>query len=450
MDSTTSPSFSFLRSLKIGSFNIGSAMVDILTASVWNRILITDLGASATPVSILLGLRYLLAPVSVWIGARSDARPVLGFRRIPYIWLGRLMMLAGIALLPISTLRLSSAIDDPAGWLLALAIFVFYGLGTAVSGGPYLALIHDSAPPAKRGVAISIAQTLLILGFAASPILYARLLPSYSPESFQTLAVLTGVVAGALWFLSVLGEERRAASNRDSAVPAATKLNLRATLRSMWSDRRTRLFFTFLALGAMSSFAQDAVLEPFGGDVFGLSADATTRFSAFFGSGVLAAMIVTSIVTRRKRPEEQTRPATIGLSVMIAGLAALAAAGLSLTAWLITPALIVFGLGFGVYTVGGVSLLMAMTTEASAGAYLGLWTMTQLVSRGVGIGLGGVVRDIGLALTGSAAIAYSSVFILEAIGLAVCIAILSRLDVTGFAREHQVETTPSPMVALAD
>ena len=214
--------------------------------------------------------------------------------------------------------------------------------------------------------------------------------------------------------------------------------------------RSARLFFAFLALGAMASFAQDAVLEPFGGDVFGLSADATTRFSAYFGGGVLATMIVTSIVTRRKRPEEQTRPATIGLSVMIAGLALLAVAGLSLTAWLITPALIVFGLGFGVYTVGGVSLLMAMTTEASAGAYLGLWTMTQLVSRGVGIGLGGVVRDVTLALTGSAAIAYSSVFILEAIGLAVCIALLSRLDVVGFARDHQAEATPSPMVALAD
>ena len=450
MDATTTPRFSFLRSLKIGSFNIGSAMVDILTASVWNRILIADLGASATPVSILLGLRYLLAPISLWIGARSDARLVLGLRRIPYIWLGRLMMLAGIVLLPISTLRLSTAVDDPVGWLMALAIFVFYGLGTAVSGGPYLALIHDSAPPAKRGVAISIAQTLLIAGFATSPILYARLLPSYDPERFQALALLTGVVAGGIWFLSVLGEEWRTASAGDSAGPAKTKMNLRATLRSMWSDRRTRLFFAFLALGAMSSFAQDAVLEPFGGDVFGLSADATTRFAAYFGGGVLAAMIVTSIATRRKRPEEQARPATLGLSVMIAGLALLAVAGLSLTAWLITPALIVFGLGFGVYTVGGVSLLMAMTTEASAGAYLGLWTMTQLVSRGVGIGLGGVVRDVTLALTGSAAIAYSSVFALEAIGLAVCIGLLARLDVVGFARDHQAETTLSALAAMAD
>jgi BCD family chlorophyll transporter-like MFS transporter len=127
----------------------------------------------------------------------------------------------------------------------------------------------------------------------------------------------------------------------------------------------------------------------------------------------------------------------IGLSVMIVGLALLAVAGLAYIRWLIIPALLVFGSGFGVYTIGGVSLLMAMTTEQAAGAYLGLWTMIQLVSRGIGIGLGGVVRDVMLALTGSQAIAYSSVFILEALGLAVCIALVLRLDVVSFARQQQ-------------
>ena len=40
-----SPSrFSVWRSLKLGSFNFGSALVDILTASVWNRLMIVDLG----------------------------------------------------------------------------------------------------------------------------------------------------------------------------------------------------------------------------------------------------------------------------------------------------------------------------------------------------------------------------------------------------------------------
>ena len=448
MDPSTVSRFSFLRTLKIGTFNLGSAMVDILTASVWNRVLITDLGASATPVSLLLALRYLLAPLSIWIGFRSDTRPILGLHRSPYIWLGRLLMLAALILLPVCTLRLAVSTGDAIGWLMAAAVFILYGLGTSISGGPFLALIHDRTPAPKRGVAITIAQITLLAGFAVTPIAYARLLPAYSPEGFQSVTIGTVAVAGLIWLVSILGEERRGGLHRAAA--RVERHSLRETLREMWGDRRARGFFVFLALGAIASFAQDAVLEPFGGDVFALSAEETTRFSAYFGSGVLAAMIVTSIITRRRRPEEQSRPAAIGLSVMIGGLAWLALAGVSRTAWMITPALVVFGLGFGVYTVGGVSLLMAMTTDARAGAYLGLWTMTQLVSRGIGIGLGGIVRDVGLSLTGSDAIGYSSVFILEAIGLAACIAILARLDVAGFARENQSGAAVSPLAAMAD
>lgn len=455
MDS--SPRFSFLRTLKIGSFNFGSAMVDILTASVWNRILITDLGASATPVSLLLALRYLLAPISIWIGFRSDTTPIGGWHRTPYIWLGRALMLIALLLLPFSTLRLAGDLNDPIGWLAAIGLFVAYGAGTAISGGPFLALIHDRTPAAKRGVAISLVQMILLFGFALSPIAFGLLLPEYSPEKFQGLVIGTTLVAMIFWIVSIAGEERRVTAGNGPAGAGPARdfraaeppPQLRAMLKSMWADRRARQFFFFLALGAIASFAQDAVLEPFGGDVFALDVQATTRFSAYFGTGVLVAMIVTSIVTRRRKPEEQSRPATIGLSVMIVGLIGLALAGITLTGWLITPALIVFGLGFGVYTVGGVSLLMAMTSDKQAGAYLGLWTMTQLMSRGVGIGLGGVVRDVSLAISGSLSLAYASVFVLEAIGLAVCIGLLARLDVIGFAREHQAVGL-STVLAAAD
>ncbi len=447
MTESTSPRFSVLRSLKIGSFNIGSALVDILTASVWNRVMITDLGAGATPVSILLALRYLLAPLSIWAGFRSDTRPIGGLRRTPYIWIGRALMLLAVILLPISLSQLSVDLGNPIGWGLALLIFVAYGAGTSISGGPFLALIHDRTPAAKRGLAMSIAQTLLLLGFAISPIVFGRLLPTYSPEQFQALAIMTGVAAALFWFFAIWREDRKVTA--DEIDQPAEQPRLGVTLKRLWADVRTRRFAIFLSLGAMASFAQDAVLEPFGGDVFGMSVEQTTRFTAYFGTGVLVLMIITAIVTRKRRPEYQTRPAVIGLSVMIVGLALLALAGLAYIRWLIIPALLVFGGGFGVYTIGGVSLLMAMTTEKEAGAYLGLWTMIQLVSRGVGIGLGGVVRDVMLALTGSEALAYSSVFILEAIGLAVCIALVLRLDVVGFARQQQGSEF-SATFALAD
>jgi BCD family chlorophyll transporter-like MFS transporter len=443
-----SPSrFSVWRSIKLGSFNFGSALVDILTASVWNRLMIVDLGVSATSVSILLALRYLLAPLSIWAGYRSDTRPIVGLRRTPYIWLGRAAMLLAVILLPLSLLRLSADLSDPIGWLMALLIFIAYGAGTAISGGPYLALIHDRTPAAKRGVAMSIAQTLLLLGFAISPIVFGRLLPEYSAEKFQTLAIGTGIVAALFWFFSIFREDRKVSTTE--VAPHESRPSLRVMLKSMWADRRARGFAIFLSLGAMASFAQDAVLEPFGGDVFAMDVQQTTRFTAYFGTGVLVMMIITAILTRKRRPEQQSLPALIGLSVMIVGLLLLAMSGLAYIRWLVIPALLVFGLGFGAYTIGGVSLLMAMTTNQAAGAYLGLWTMIQLVSRGVGIGLGGIVRDVMLALTGSLAMAYSSVFILEAIGLAVCVGLLLRLDVVGFVREKQGSEYAAAL-ALAD
>jgi BCD family chlorophyll transporter-like MFS transporter len=271
---------------------------------------------------------------------------------------------------------------------MALGIFVAYGAGTAISGGPYLALIHDRTPASKRGVAMSIAQTLLLLGFAISPIVFGRLLPEYSAEKFQTLAIGTGIVAALFWFFSIFREDRKVMAAKTSPAaeiaPQESRPDLRVMLKSMWADRRARGFAIFLSLGAIASFAQDAVLEPFGGDVFAMDVQQTTRFSAYFGTGVLVMMIITAILTRKRRPEQQSLPALIGLSVMIVGLLLLAVSGLAYIRWLIIPALLVFGLGFGAYTIGGVSLLMAMTTNQAAGAYLGLWTICILLSRGLG------------------------------------------------------------------
>ena len=41
------------------------------------------------------------------------------------------------------------------------------------------------------------------------------------------------------------------------------------------------------------------------------------------------------------------------------------------------PVLVCFGPGFGIFTVGGVSLLVAMNREAKAGSYLALGSVVQ-------------------------------------------------------------------------
>ena len=90
-----------------------------------------------------------------------------------------------------------------------------------------------------------------------------------------------------------------------------------------------------------------------------------------------------------------------GWLLLAAPLALLGFASLNEALPWVRPTLILFGLGFGVYTVGGVSLLMAMSRERQAASYLALWSMIQLVTRGAGIASGGLIRDLALRLSGS-------------------------------------------------
>ena len=423
--------FRILRTLKLGTFHIGSSAADLLVTGVWNRIMIVDLGAPAGPIALLSAIRYLLAPLSVWVGHRSDTRPLFGSRRLAYIWLGRGLMLLSIPLLPLSATILSRGTGSVSGWALAVVAFLLFGSGTLISGPPYLALVHDSVPYERRGLAISIVQFILVASFALLPLTFARLLPTYDAGSLLRLGWTVAIGAAVLWFVSVWREERAPAAN--GSEPGA---DLRQTFAQIWTDLRARRYAAFLGASAFFAFMQDAVLEPFGGDVFGLSVGETTRFNAYWGSGVLLAMLLTMWLTRRWRPERQTHTTGWGLLLLALPLLALGASSAAQNLSSVRPLLILFGLGFGIFTVGGVSLLMAMSVEGRAGAYLGLWSVIQLVGRGVGIAAGGVLRDVALNMSGDFAGAYASVFWIEALGALGCIWLLKRVDVAGFAGER--------------
>lgn len=435
------------RTFKIGSFYIGSAFPDILTAAVWNRVLISDLGLAATPVALLSALRYLLSPLSIWAGNRSDTRPILGRRRLPYIWGGRLLMILGMLLIPPSTLLLAGDAGSVAGWLLAFLAFFIYGVGTLSSSSPYLALIRDRTAPSKRGLALAIGQIMLLVSMVIAPGIFAVMMKSYEPDAFWRIVLISAGLSIPFWVFSLVGEDPRVAQTPSDATPAAPRQSFRELLRELWANLPARNFFIFLSLASMSAFAQDAILEPFGADVFGMDVGETTRFNIFWGLGVLLGMIGTSVATRRRAPVQQTSTVRLGMSIAGTGLLLLGLTALLQLQVILNPVLFLFGVGVGIYSIGVMALLMAMTTEAKAGAYLGLWSVPQLVFRGVGIALGGVLRDLFLLAAGSHVVAYSSVFFLEAIGMAFCIVLLAKIDVASFAEGR---ATPQPELVLAE
>lgn len=442
------PTFSLRRTLKLGSFHIGSAFADILVTGVWNRILITDLAISATPVAFLAALRYLIAPLAIWIGHRSDTQTLFGTRRLAYIYLGRLLLWLSLPLLPLVVLELARDRSSPFGWGLALVIFLLYGLGTLISGSPFLALVRESAPPAKQGQAVVIVQTVLLSGFAVVPIVYAIAMPDYTPAAFWRLVGIALVGCAVTWLFSIWGEERAAPSAERA--PTEPPIPFREMVRAMLARANARDFFWVLSAGSIALFAQDAILEPFGGDLFGLSVGETTRFNAYYGVGVLLAMIVGSALTRHWLPQRFTGVTAVGLVFAAASLGLLAAAALGRNVALVTPALFLFGIGSGIYTVGGLSLMIAMTDDRHAGAYLGLWSMAQLVFRGVGIALGGFILDTVRNLSGSPEWGYAVVFLMEIVAAAVALAFLARVARIGYLHTPRLLPQETPLAAAMD
>lgn len=427
--------FSLWRGLRLGSFHIGSAMGDILVTSIWNRILITNFGIPATPVSLLIAMRYLISPLSLWAGHLTDNKRILGYRRTPIIWLGRAMMVLSLPFLGFSVMRLGDDAGDALGWLLAVISVLIYGVGTLISGGPFLALVRESAPEARQGSAIALVETGLIIFYAIVGIAFSIWMPAYDLQVFWQMIAATMIVGGFFWLFATVRIEKREtlATAGPRHEPAE---GLGAVLTEIWADQRTRRFFLFLAITMFSAWAKDAILEPFGADVFGLSMGTTTRFNSYWQSATVITLVIGSIVWRKRRPELQGRISTVGLLTMSVGMVMLAVAGLLGQRYLVEPALFVFGGGFGVYTFGGLSLMAVMSPDRHAGAYLGLWSISILVFKGLGTLAGGALRDVFLLqMNLSPGLAYGVVFLLQALGLAVAVLILSRIDILGFARD---------------
>jgi BCD family chlorophyll transporter-like MFS transporter len=428
--------FTLWRGLRLGSFQIGSAMGDILVTSIWNRILISQFGIPATPVGLLIALRYLLSPLSLWAGHLTDNRSFFGLRRTPIIWLGRALMVLSLPFLGLSVLRLGGSSADPLGWLSALLSSLLYGIGTLISGSPFLALVRESAPEERQGSAISLVETGLIIFYAIAGIVFSIWMPVYDPRTFLTMIAATMLIGGFFWLFAIAGVERHGTRPTADGGRFTAENRLTEVLRHIWSDRRTRLFFVFLSVTMFSAWAKDAILEPFGADVFGLSLGVTTRFNSYWQTATVITLVGGSILWRKRRPERQGRIAAAGLLTMAAGLALLAAAGIAGQRHLIELALFIFGGGFGVYTFGGLSLMAVMSPDRHAGAYLGLWSIAILVFKGLGTFAGGALRDFTLLTLGlSPGLAYGIVFVLQAVGLVVAVLVLSRIDVLGFARD---------------
>ena len=108
------PDLPLSRLLRLSLFQASVGMALVLLVGTLNRVMIVELHVPASLVAIMVSLPVIYAPVRALIGFRSDNHhSALGWRRVPYLWMGTLVQFGGLAIMPFSLILLSGDTRGP-------------------------------------------------------------------------------------------------------------------------------------------------------------------------------------------------------------------------------------------------------------------------------------------------------------------------------------------------
>lgn len=201
-------------------------------------------------------------------------------------------------------------------------------------------------------------------------------------------------------------------------------------MKILTTSRQTGIFFAFLSILTIGLFMQEAVLEPYGGQVFGMSIGETTQLNAFWGIGILLGYSFTGFLII---PSLGKKPTTrIGCILVAASFGLIIVAGFTQQPRMLQLAIVLFGIAAGIATVGGISLMLDLTAAETAGTFIGAWGLAQAMSRGLATFLGGLILDLGKNIFAVPLMAYSLVFLLQALGMILAIIILEQVNIQEF------------------
>ncbi len=414
-----SPDLPLARLLRLSLFQVAVGITTALLVGTLNRVMIVELGVPAWWVALSVALPLVFAPLRALIGYRSDTHPsVLGLRRLPYLWIGTLLMFGGLAIMPFALMLLSEADTTGALWFgrtgAALA-FIVVGAGLQITQTAGIALANDVSSEDKRPRVVALLYAMLLVGLIIGSAMLGGLLEKFSPLRLIQVVQGAAVLVVVLNLMSLWKQEARGA-RRGAREPDGFSRNWK---RLMALPKMRRFLWT-VGLGTAAFSMQDIVLEPFGGEVLGLDVGLTSALTALSAGGALCAFLLAARLLGRG--VDAVRLAAAGA---LLGLPAFACVIFS--APLESPNLFRLGAGLigfsgGLFSVGMLLTAMDMPERDLTGMVLGAWGAVQATAAGVAMAMGGVVRDIAshLAMQGwlgesliSKATGYSVVFHLE-------------------------------------
>lgn len=440
------------RLLRLSLFQVSVGMALVLLTGTLNRVMIVELDVPAWLVGLMVSIPVLIAPFRALIGFKSDThKSVLGWRRVPYIWFGTMMQFGGFAILPFALLVLTGDGHGSPMWgeIGAALAFLLIGAGINTTQTAGLALANDLASEETRPRVVALLYVMLLLGMVVSALVFGSLLHDFTAK--QLIQIIQGVAVITV-VLNVVAMWKQEARNPKLTAKDAPRMSFSQAWAQFSAAGRAKRLLVGVGLGSAAFSMQDILLEPFGGQVFGLNVGQTTWLTATLALGTLAGFAISA--RRLSRGGDPYRLASLGILAGIMAFAAVIFSPVLEMVSLFQTGAFFIGLGGGLFSVGMLTAAMDLASSGAgtmSGFALGAWGGVQATAAGIGVGLSGMLRDAVSGLSGDGALGaatspatgYITVYQIEIVLLFATLAVIGPLVRSG------KRTTRQPGFGLA-
>lgn len=454
--------------VRLGLVQASIGAIVVFATSTLNRVMVVELALPAIVPGSLVAFHYAVQMLRPRWGYGSDRKG----RRTPWIIGGMGVLATGNVLAALATATMKAS--PMAGFALALVGFSLIGIGVGASGTSLLVLLAKQVDERRRAAAATVVWMMMIAGFIVAAGIAGRML---DPFSIEHLVAASAVIAGSAVLITIPAvwnvEAREASSaapwaarsltlvlsrvrgtrverpgrplearagclssfdppgrrlrtrgaevGRSDRPPGAPAPSFRAALGAVWAEPEARRFTLFVFLSMLAYSAQELVIEPFAGSVFGLSPAESAKLAGLQHSGLLAGMLAVALIgsllggPRLGSMRLWTTGGCIASALAILGLAA---TGFSGSAGGLRLSIFALGLANGGFSIAAIAAMMQLAGAGGPGregVRMGLWGAAQALAFALGGLLGTSASDLARHFLGSADAAYALIFFGEAV-----------------------------------
>ena len=397
-----STNFSLFQLLRLSLFQISVGMATVMLAGTLNRVMIVELLVPASLVAVMIAIPVLIAPLRTFYGYKSDTyKSFIGWKRIPYMWFGSLFQFGGLAIMPFAIIILSGDQTVGPSWagevLVAIA-FLFTGIGMHITQTVGLALAADRATKENRPRVVALLYFMFLFGMGISAIVIGLLLADFSKLRLIQVVQGSAVLTLILNLVAVWRQEQVIINNQKNDKSEKFFLSWKKFI----SDRKTNSLIWVVFWGTLAFSMQDVLLEPYGGQILGLSVSETTNLTGVWALGALLGLALAA--NNSKKTVSSVSNAMTALLIGIVGFSAIIFSSPMQFPFLYFLGTLFIGFGTGLFSVSLLIIAMALSSKTNLGSgfILGSWGAAQAIGAGLGIAVGGILRDVvnKLALSG--------------------------------------------------